>query len=668
MYKALAAAAFAGCVLFGGAALAQTAPPPVEAYGRLPAIGDAAISPDGHRLALSVGYEYSTAQPDRDLTAFSILNIDAGQMEHTLAPPPHNTFRGVGWGDDNHPFYLISSTQRPGEMQQGGSLIRGGQVEYWRIGVYNLDDNDSHILMERDSSAWANTSLATLLAPVRGDPGYGRIIAWSGITDMNATPRLAVFRVNLSNGRSGPVAQGVANTRDFLLDDAGNVVAREDIDEDHDHWALYVYDQAQPRVLKEGALVHGVPGRLYGRLADGRLAGTIPSADDMETVLAIDPHTGASAPLYGDGDVDIIEDPWTHAIIGAGGVGDLPQQHFFDTRMQGVYTALQSLFSDGYASIHSWSQDHSRYLVFGEHATDAGAYYVYEPAARHLRRVANLYPALNNEAALGDRQAITFHARDHTPVPAYLTLPAGVDPHHLPLVLLVHGGPHVRDTMRFDWWASFLASRGYAVLQVNYRGSTGYGTEWFNAGLGQWGDGVMQTDLEDGVDALIRNGTVDAHRVCIVGGSYGGYAALAGATLTPDRYACAASIAGVADPVRFLNDAESGDYGSKGMSAQWWLSSMGSDMTHLHKVSPIDHVDVVRIPILMMHGQEDSVVPFLQSQTMVDRLQNAHKNVRFVVLHGDDHWLSAAPTRTQMLAELETFLNANIGSGYHPAH
>ena len=117
-------------------------------------------------------------------------------------------------------------------------------------------------------------------------------------------------------------------------------------------------------------------------------------------------------------------------------------------------------------------------------------------------------------------------------------------------MLLVHGGPHARDDFTFDWWASFLASRGYAVLQPNFRGSTGYGYDWFNAGRGGWGDGVMQTDVEDGAAALVKAGYVDAARICIMGASYGGYAALAGATVTPERYACAVSVNGVSDPER----------------------------------------------------------------------------------------------------------------------
>ncbi|HET7811843.1 MAG TPA: S9 family peptidase, partial [Steroidobacteraceae bacterium] len=445
-------------------------------------------------------------------------------------------------------------------------------------------------------------------------------------------------------------------------------VARVDINDRTNRWQLYTYDGGKDSMILEDVSEMGQPLRLYGLLPDGRIAAVDPHEEgDRDLLIAIDRKTGAKEPLHktGGSDVGPIGDPWFHRVVGVYWVDDLPKQAFFDAQLQGIYASVSEIFKDGYATLNSWSRDRSRVLVFGERSNDAGAWYVYEPAANKLRSVGKRYPALTTPESLGDRQSIRFKARDGTSVPAYLTLPVGVEPKKLPLVLLVHGGPHARDTFQFDWWSSFLASRGYAVLQVNYRGSTGYGYDWFNAGRGKWGDGVIQTDVEDGADALVKNGTADGARICIVGASYGGYAALAGATITPDRYVCAASIAGVSDPERMRNESLNSDKGKKAPIAEWWRASMG-DLKHLRTVSPIENADKVKIPILLVHGADDSVVPIEQSRSMNGKLKRAGKDVRYVEMPGDDHWLSSAATRTQMLSEVETFLAAHLGRKNSP--
>ena len=162
-----------------------------------------------------------------------------------------------------------------------------------------------------------------------------------------------------------------------------------------------------------------------------------------------------------------------HRVVGLGWTEDLPKQKFFDAELAKVYAEVQPLFKNGYVNLQSWSRDRSRVLLFAESAADAGAYYVYDTATK-MRMIGKRYPQLT-AADLGDRRSINYPARDGTKIPAYLTLPVGVEQKNLPLVLLVHGGPHARDDFTFDWWSSFLASRGYAVLQANFRGSTGYG-------------------------------------------------------------------------------------------------------------------------------------------------------------------------------------------------
>jgi dipeptidyl aminopeptidase/acylaminoacyl peptidase len=649
-------------LLLAGAFAAQAAPPPVEAYSRLPAIGSAALSPDGKRVVLSISYESKPDQPDRDLTALSVIDIDAGKVERTLAPPDKNTLRGVGWADDKRPYYYISGTGRARDAMPASMpiMFSGPRVEFFRTGVLSLDTGEMRLLLLTEGTM-GNSALTNLLAPIEGDPGFGRMIAWGGLGTLNNMPKLTVYRVNLETGNGRAVDSGNIQTRGFLLDERGAIIARVDINDDRNRWRLFTYENGKERMILEQVSEMGQPLSIYGLLEDGRIAAIDPHEEGKrDTLLAIDRKTGASTPVAGlenakGADVAPIGDPWRHRVVGIRWTEDLPKQQFFDTELAKIYTALLPKFESGYLTLQSWSRDRSRVLLFGERAGDAGAYYVYETALQKLRLVGKTYPQLSTAEHLGERQSIKYKARDGTQIPAYLTLPAGVETRNLPLVLLVHGGPHARDNFTFDWWASFLASRGYAVLQANYRGSTGYGYEWFDAGRRGWGDGVMQTDVEDGAAALVKTGMVDASRICIMGASYGGYAALAGATLTPERYACAVSVNGLSDPEGMLADVRSG--GSNSMVAEWWRKSMGADdKEHLRKISPLRHADAAKIPILILHGIDDTVVPVEQSRRMSSRLESAKRNVRYVELAGDDHWLSSAPTRTQMLTEIETFL------------
>lgn len=220
-----------------------------------------------------------------------------------------------------------------------------------------------------------------------------------------------------------------------------------------------------------------------------------------------------------------------------------------------------------------------------------------------------------------------------------------------------------RDSLVFRPLAHVLATRGYAVVQPNFRGSTGYGTRWRQAGRRQWGLGTMQHDVSDAVNAAVAQGIADPSRVCIVGRSYGGYAALAGAAFTPQLYRCAASISGVSDLPRFANEIRM-ETGASSRAVAYWRTLVGDaaqDEATLSAASPALHADRIVALVLLLHGQDDWIVSVKQSEEMADRLREVGKPATLVTYPRADHGLRGPDVGDRYLVELERFLAAQLG-------
>jgi len=245
-----------------------------------------------------------------------------------------------------------------------------------------------------------------------------------------------------------------------------------------------------------------------------------------------------------------------------------------------------------------------------------------------------------------------------------LTLPSSKvdDMEILPAVLMPHGGPASHDQVGFDYMAQAFASRGYLVIQPQFRGSTGFGREHYEAGWGQWGKS-MQDDLTDAVTFLVKDGLVDSKRVCIVGASYGGYAALAGVAFTPDLFKCAVSIAGVSHLPKQLADRQS-RYGKSSWILDYWNQSIldgDFDKETLEKLSPYYSAEQIKVPVLLLHGENDTVVEYEQSKLMYKALKKAKGAVQLVKLKDDDHYLRDSATRIQAVKEMVEFVEQHIG-------
>jgi dipeptidyl aminopeptidase/acylaminoacyl peptidase len=468
--------------------------------------------------------------------------------------------------------------------------------------------------------------------------------------------------VNVNTGESQYIIHGTGDTVSYVMDGSGHVLLQ--IDETSD---LRQHLIAGSRELASFDARGGVAWDIEGRTPDGNgLAIEAIGAHGNKALYSYSVGSaGLGAPLFSDPNIDIdgaLHDDMTGRVIGVAYTQDRTVYKYFDPALEQIKEKLELLLPGESVVLVSHDTAGTTYVVSADGPKDPGTYYLYHSATGRLDRFKSVYPGLS-AADLSDVQPYPYKSRDGLDIHAYLTLPVGKAPRNLPTVIFPHGGPEARDSQSFDWWAQFMASRGYAVLQPNFRGSTGYGVAFRNAGFGEWGKKV-QNDITDGVQKLIADGIADPKRICIVGASYGGYAALAGATFTPNLYACAISYAGLSDLAQMrYRGVESFGSGS-GFVADWDQFMGGKDAVSQNEAdgSPSEHADQVKAPILLIHSDRDVTVPIEQSEIERDALQHAGKTVEYVKLSGDDHYLTQQDARIQLLKEVERFLAAHIGT------
>ncbi len=460
----------------------------------------------------------------------------------------------------------------------------------------------------------------------------------------------------MDDGRISLADAGAKNTYDWVVDREGIPVARADYDAMQGHWSLDTKQQGQWLERSSSAAEIERP-QLVGIAPDGRSLLVDKGLGDDEQVVSINLADGTAAGKFSDGGYErYIADPTTHRVIGAESIDDAFEYTFFDQKNQAAWAGIKKAYPGENVRLVSWSADRRKIVVRVDGDLDGAAFALVDLDAGKATWIGDVQDGLKLDD-ISPVQSITYDATDGLKIKAFLTLPKGRPAKGLPLVVLPHGGPAARDDPGFDWWAQALANEGYAVLQPQFRGSEGFGWKFLSAGFGQWGR-KMQTDLSDGVRFLGKSGTIDPQRVCIVGASYGGYAAMAGAALDPGVYRCAVAVAGISDLRRFLAwERERSDSSAQ----RYWSRFLGSKSLNdpvLSQISPAQHIDQIKIPILFIHGRDDTVVDYAQSASMYDAMRRANKPAKFVPLAEEDHWLSREKTRVQMLRETTEFLKA----------
>jgi dipeptidyl aminopeptidase/acylaminoacyl peptidase len=645
--------------LFRAPALHAAGVPPAEAFGAVPAVSDVELSPNGKLIA------WRDVGPA--LSSVVVFDLDTRARKRTFAMHADGTLRSLAWSDNETLLITYSA------FMTYGPKSAGNHYEMFRTYASDINTGKTSMLLMGDGARQLVTG-ATLLAWRTSKP-HTVIMSTLDFSEVHAKQQTGtrftvgrkdegwisqVFAVDTRTGKGTPLVAGTAFTEDWVVNRNGEVVARSEWNPAASLFTILVKEGLGWKEIfrQEGKGSKNV----YGLTTDETALIISAVAADGRSSLWMLPLDGSGGrPLLEDETNDvsnIVYDPITRAPISANLGGAEQGIRWLDKDAEQRFRRIAGAFKGKRVAVDGRSEDGKRVIARVDAPSSPPVYYFVDFAKGTADIVGEAYPGLI-DAQLGEVRAIRYEARDGAQVPAYLTIPPGSEGKNLPLIVLPHGGPETRDEYAFDWWAQFLAVRGYAVLQPQFRGSTGFGEAWRRAGYRQWG-GLMQDDVTDGVKAMISQGVADASRVCIVGASYGGYAALAGAAFTPELYRCAVSVNGVADLPRML--AYEKDYaGAESDQLAYWREHIGSSTDpKVTGKSPLRAAAQIQAPVLLMHAINDTVVPQSQSKDMAREMAQLKKNVSFLGLTGEDHWLSRSATRVQMLKELEKFLGEHL--------
>jgi len=625
-------------LLFSGFSSASEALP-IEVYGALPDVSMMVISPSGEKIAFR-----QTGQGKDYLIVYNLADKKLlGTVDMSNIKPSN-----VYFIDEQRLILVVRRNTRLWGFR--------GRHEVSSAYSYNLATNKTIQLLTLGFGLYGGQTKLGNIVGLSSDGKSVYMPAWINKTSFS------LMRTSLDKRKVKRFKRGSRDIVDYFVNDHDQILARE------------LYDNEQD--------LHRVEAQLNGRWHEiFSEKTTIPTKSfvgitpDFNYLIMLDKNsdTGHSAyytmrlkdgkisdPIFSQANknVESVLSDINRVVYGVRYSGFKPSYELFHQKTHNLVESLiQSMPNNSFKLVdHTPDWNNIIFLIEGDNAR--GDYFIYANGKLSLLASQRSKIAATQVHPIYETE---FKARDGLKIPLLLTLPTE-ELKSLPAILMPHGGPESYDKINFDWMAQYFASRGFLVIQPQFRGSDGFGSDFILKGRGEWGR-KMQHDLTDAVKALIKSEYVDANRICIVGASYGGYAALAGAVFTPKLYQCAVSINGVADVDKMLKDEKS-EYGSDHWVLSYWQESIiNGTITedHLAKISPITHVKNVQIPILLIHGEYDEIVPFSQSEKMYEELKDAGKQVEFVELNKGDHHLSDAINRMEALKAIDKFIMNNIG-------
>lgn len=627
---------------------------PSDQYARMPAIYDAAISPDGKWMVAVV-----------DNGGTYIVRV------FNLADPSDTKVRATGigkvkvndvhWANNNQILLNLTQYHKSGTTvyETGSLIVMSKDMKKMRpVLGQKAQQKGATRFNSKNIFRQFNNNVIDYLP---NDPNY--ILMAFGEKDRNAP---GVHKVSLKSSSKKKIRNGSLNIQDWITDLRGEVRVSLGRTEKRNDFHMAIRDANGDKWR--------TPDEYPGLTVNTKVLGFMANPNEM----IIGDYNGKNTlglyiydlglkkrtrKLFHDDVYDvaeIVKSPAGDKVVGAVYTGDSRQTVFFDPTYESRIKKIQAELDGYHIRYLDQTPDGNKILFKASTPSVPGILYVYDAKTNKMRNLGYDYPEIG-KILQGDITQVKYTARDGYKVPGYITTPPAIADgkvafKNLPFIILPHGGPYARDTASFDVLAQFFASRGYAVLQPNYRGSAGLGQAHMEAGQKNWE--VMQEDVEDGTRWLIKKGYADPNRICIVGWSYGGYAALMGAIKHPDLYKCAISVAGLTDPKAHVYDMKKFRFGD--IDAKNFILNGFTDRENIKENSPVKRAGDIKVPVFLAHGSKDAQVNFSQYRKMKNALGKGSNNV-YIEFKDGDHSLTNTEHRKELFSKLDKFIRKNLG-------
>lgn len=626
--------------------------PSIADFAARPSVEDAAISPDGSHAVLI------ETHGGRGLAV--VVALDGKQPPTlVLSEPEHFLMRWCRWATETRVLCSFQGVAQSGSVYPVSRLV-GVDADGKNMRVLVQNSQEAQGQFQDNIVNWHPGPKDTvLIAADEGVTPDDRISGAQVFGNVGTHALPAVFELNVVNGQLRLREHARDPIRGWTTDVHGDVrLGWGFAGTTYTYYARLEGERNLRRLARFEAFTRDNhftpiainrddPNKAYALANfEGRRALWLIDLTDKDdpTLVYSNPNVDVGAPLFAkDG-----------ALLGVRYDTGYPLVFYTDPRTKGIMEAVQRKFPGKFLAIHDSSRDGSVLLIVAYSDVDASAYLVVDTRQGSAVVIGRSYPN-RDVSSLAPMRSIAYPARDGTSIPGYLSLPVGAQPKQLPLIVLPHGGPIARDSWGYWFLREFLLTRGYAVLQMNFRGSGGFGEDWFYAAHQDWG-GLSYDDVVDGARWAIAEGVADPKRVALVGWSFGGYLALVGAQRNGDLFRCAVDIAGPSDLSMLI------DEGHNWLGAETIKRQIGTDRDKLKLNSPRLHAEDFQVPVLIVHGTLDWNVPIEQSEAMDSALRRAGKPDHFVRLVGADHQIAVEQDRATLLGAIESFLSAQLAA------